>query len=483
MALSIRPASIADTDLATFGLGSGFVFTINTVVGAGFLSLPWAYANGGWLLCLLLQLTFMVLSWVMCLLLLEVLSRVEAITRLREAGHTLECKSLLSVLARPTEKGKPLLSSEEPSISSRRFDIASVVRTLFGPRLAGVYVCVLYLYTLGALVAYTSIFATSFASNVPLGTEGTCDMYEDGEFDGNCRWKYLCFWALFAGCMVYFTVAGYREQLWMQITMTVMRFLVMTTVIVTCLVSIATHRSNESGAYNQANMPTLASPRHLGRALPILLFATLYHTQMPNIAEHIKNKAKNVPRVAMLTALSSCLFYSALGLVVPTAIEDVPSQSTLSYRNYSAGYSGDGKPGWTYAIEYLVVIFPALDVFSSFPLGSVALGDNLMTLMYGSVPAAAIPRRAFYVCKLLACVPPLLIAVVEFNLGELLEWTGLLGFFLMPFMIPACHLASRQMLPQRSLYGLQRWPLHLSWLLSLVQVPLILAIILLNVFF
>ena len=481
MALSIRPDSLSSSP-TTFGLVSGYVFSINTIVGAGFLSLPWAYAQGGWAVSLALQAICMVVGWVFSLLLLEVLSRVETIYKLRDSGHFIQRPSLGQLTGcRDYYAGQPLLlASLEPEITHRRFDLVEVVRLLLGPKYTVVYILALYLYTVGALIAYSSIFAASFASNIPLGTAGCCDIYADPEFAGDCRWKYWVFLCIYGLFMVYFTLTGLKEQLWMQYIMTSMRFVVMLVVISTCLYSIFTNTSVDSDHHNAADMPKAVKPEVVNRALPIILFAVLYQVQLPSLIEHLEDKQKNGPRLAAMTAGTSFFFYSLLGLLVPTAIPSVGGQSTLSFRHYSAGHAASDRPIWTYIIEYLVVIFPALDVFSSFPLNAIPLSDNLMTLVYGSVPKAAVPLKGYYALKLIACLPSLCTAAFEFRLGEVLEWTGLLGFFLVLFTIPLCQISGRKMLPVASVYDLPKWPLWLSWFLCLIQIPIVLSIILLN---
>ena len=36
------------SNLARFGLWTGFFFSVNVVIGAGFLALPFSFANSGW---------------------------------------------------------------------------------------------------------------------------------------------------------------------------------------------------------------------------------------------------------------------------------------------------------------------------------------------------------------------------------------------------------------------------------------------------
>ena len=307
-------------------------------------------------------------------------------------------------------------------------------------------------------------------------------MYEDSDLLGDCRWKYLVYVCVFSVFMLYFTIAGLREQLWMQVFMTVMRFVVMTMVILVCLFSAMSHASISSSDFNDATIPPAISLSDIGRALPIITFASLYQTQLPSIVEQMRNKDRTVPKVIISTTFISLFYYLMLGMMVPVAIPDVPSESTMAFREFTGGYARNEKPWWAVTLGYLVVIFPALDVFSSFPLGSVALSDNLMSLVYGSVPKNSIPRVGYYSLKLSACLPPLIIAMLEYDLGNVLDWAGLIGFFLIPFMIPMCHIAGRKVLPVESQYDVHRVPRvtftqWINWLVSLLLVPLAVVIV------
>jgi len=85
-----------------------------------------------------------------------------------------------------------------------------------------------------------------------------------------------------------------------------------------------------------------------------------------------------LPKIIILAGVVSAAMYGLLGMIVPVAIESTPSMISISFRDYSAGYKADSKPWWTYIIEYSIVLFPALDVFSAFPLLSIASNDNII---------------------------------------------------------------------------------------------------------
>lgn len=480
MALSIRPPSVPYYESGRFGLWTGYFFTINCVVGAGFLSIPWAFQRGGWVFCLIFQLLVSGVSMYLSKQLLEVMSRVEVLQRMKEEDQKVPTVRFCEMF---TQKGEELLpqTHHTPEITARRFDITEIVRIIFGEKWSIAYLFCMVFYNLGIQLAYSSIFAVSFASNVPLGTLGTCDIYQDEEFFTDCRWKYWVYLGVFFVCMLYLTIKGVEEQVWFQSAMTFVRFIVMTLVIVTCVFDIAYHQHNESSDYNSIDTPSYFDFDYVGNAIPIILFASFYHNQIPTITEHVRERDKNLPKIISMTTVTCVVFYLALGLIVPFAIDDLPSMSTLSYRNYSAGHDESDKPWWTYIVEYIIIIFPAIDVFSAFPLQGIPLADNMLSLKYGALPKNAIPRGGLLFFRSLVVVLPVLIAFFEFNLGQILDFVGMVGFLMVPVTIPILHLASRKLLEKESTYDVKPSSPWLSASISFAHIPLLLLVLVLNI--
>ena len=89
-----------------------------------------------------------------------------------------------------------------------------------------------------------------------------------------------------------------------------------------------------------------------------------------------------------------------------------------------------------------MVVFPALDVFSAFPLVALATADNITTLIFGYDKVEEVSRKGIYGIRLLVCLPPLFLAVFVYDLGEILDWSGLMGFVLVPIFMPVMHIAA-----------------------------------------
>lgn len=366
---------------ARFGLVVGYGFFVNTVVGAGFLSIPFAYLTGGWLLALFLQTGCILLGLLYSYMVLETTSRITSIDFLKLEGCVLPPIGFKG-LFRPAPQ--PLIERKipPPRLGQQQYDMSEMTDMLLGKAWGYFYLVSLSILFFGGLIAYTSIFGTSFVANVPLGTESTCDVYKESSYAGNCRWKYMIFVVIYGAFMVYFSIVGLKKQWWMQIILTFMRFVVMGLVIVCCIVAIAGRSRLSSGKENYVTMPPLADFSQLGSVFPILLFSCLYQTNIPNIAVHIKDKKKTLPRILVLITITLLTLYVTLGLLAPAADSGLSSMVTLSFRNYTAGNNNKDGRYWAYVIEYIVVIFPALDVFSIFPIIAITLADNMAAMFF-----------------------------------------------------------------------------------------------------
>ena len=251
MVLSIREASLPYSHHGKFGLWTGFIFTINCTIGAGFLSIPWAFNNAGWLFCITIQILAGIQGYFLAQQVLELMSRSEVLVRMTEEGKDIHPISWKKLFSKP-KTSKSLISPPHlvPIITNRVINLPDMVKLVFGPKAGFAFLFVLFISQVGTCVAYVSIFSSSFASNVPIGNEETCDIYSTNSFYNDCRWKYWFYLFIFAVFTIYMTIKGMQEQQLVQFCMSVLRFLVMISIIVTCLVDIAFHKNNENDEYN-----------------------------------------------------------------------------------------------------------------------------------------------------------------------------------------------------------------------------------------
>mmetsp|Transcript_31513 Transcript_31513/g.31226 ORF Transcript_31513/g.31226 Transcript_31513/m.31226 type:complete len:343 (-) Transcript_31513:43-1071(-) len=299
-------------------------------------------------------------------------------------------------------------------------------------------------YLQGAQAGYATVFASSFASNVPLGSLGKCNIYDHSSYSDSCYanyWIYLMIYCLF---MTYLTIRGLREQRWIQSLLTIMRFCIISLVVFASIGLLASEKQVDDDDHESFKMPPLATTNKLGNMASVILFTFLFQVQFPSISEFMKFRSRNLKKIIVLVTVTSFVLYAMIGMIVPMAIHDVEGECTLSFREYSAGMGQSDREWWTYLIAYVIVLFPAIDVFSSFPLMGLPLSDNLMTLYYG-VDSKNIPNNAHYYFRAACLFFPFFIAFFVYDISLIYNWVGLFGFLLQPIAIPIMHVAVRLM--------------------------------------
>lgn len=117
---------------------------------------------------------------------------------------------------------------------------------------------------------------------------------------------------------------------------------------------------------------------------------------------------------------------------------------------------------FSHASVFYVVLFPALDVASAFPLNGITLGSTLLGFKHGSNirRVEASDRREVVKHRLLAAIPPIAGACFVRDLGVITDYTGVTGF-LIAFVFPAAlHMTSRRMCKRRGVRtrtGYESW--------------------------
>lgn len=433
------------SNLARFGLWTGYFFTVNVVVGSGFLTLPYAFSRSGWALALFFMILIAILSFYLARQVLEILARVECMKQLEEVQIFIERPTFRQLIFGGCPK--VIIPDEvKLEITDRRFDLSCLAGILLGKNYGIAYMVFLYLFMTGAQVGYGSIFASSFAATVPLGFSDTCNIYEDAEVFGACRVNYWFYLAIYTAFMMYLTIKGLREQVWVQSVLTMMRFLVIGIIVFTCIALISGHSNIKNGDYTPLEIPQAINIETMLSSLPSIFFAFIYQMQFPSIAEFIHDKKRNLHYIILMVGVTTITIYLMIAMLVPIAVHGVKPQCSIEYSNYSAGYSQSERPWWTYIIAFIVVLFPALDVFSSFPLMAVAVSDNLLTMKYGISNEDFVNDKIKRNYRILSVAIPLCISFLLFDLGEIIDWVGISGFILAPVAIPLMHSSAREML-------------------------------------
>eukprot|EP00568_Trieres_chinensis_P006872 CAMPEP_0183299722 /NCGR_PEP_ID=MMETSP0160_2-20130417/6377_1 /TAXON_ID=2839 ORGANISM="Odontella Sinensis, Strain Grunow 1884" /NCGR_SAMPLE_ID=MMETSP0160_2 /ASSEMBLY_ACC=CAM_ASM_000250 /LENGTH=303 /DNA_ID=CAMNT_0025462021 /DNA_START=151 /DNA_END=1062 /DNA_ORIENTATION=+ len=207
--------------------------------------------------------------------------------------------------------------------------------------------------------------------------------------------------------------------------------------------NFGTGEGDPSSDYGGGPVP-MFRPSRLHKMLPIIVFATIYHHSIPGLAHPVADKKKLRP-IFVSTTIFCGLAYTFIGIVLGAVFGDKIEQSAnLNWNSYRGGTGEMDEGGnyvnvawWAKAISLYVICFPALDVLSAFPLNAITLGNNLFSSYYGrKINEVENDRWKRIQFRLLAAIPPIIVAIFVRELGTITDYAGTSGFIL-TFSFPA----------------------------------------------
>jgi hypothetical protein len=91
-------------------------------------------------------------------------------------------------------------------------------------------------------------------------------------------------------------------------------------------------------------------------------------------------KRENIGKVLSATFLTTFVLYGLLGFLTSITFDKLPGALiTLAWADYG---SENGGAWWAYMFQYIILLFPALDAISAFPLNGIVLAENMMSIKY-----------------------------------------------------------------------------------------------------
>jgi amino acid permease len=336
-------------------------------------------------------------------------------------------------------------------VEQRKFEVNALCRVFLGKYGLQSYTVVICLYLMGALWAYTSVFASAMATALPWFSE------EDHDFN------YLCYAVLYGCVVVPLSCLELDEQVPLQVFLTLCRFFMFFLMIGT---SHWAARDDEEAIHDSQEFEPAENFRLAGiaKTLPILVFANIFHHSIPGLAHPVGDK-RQVGKVFSATNIFTVAAYVILGITLGAAFGNgIEQSSNLNWSTFHAGtgYTDEegnvrGAAWWTHAVSFYIMLFPAVDVVSAFPLSAITLGNNLFGAAYGKRIHEVEGNRYLRTCfRLLASVPPIIFGICVRELGTITDYTGT-GGFLIGLCFPAILYMASRTLAKEHHFGLDTY--------------------------
>jgi len=391
-------------------------FTVNFMVGTGFLTLPWAFVQGGIILSSILIIVSSIFSDYIKDFVLESMARAEAIVPYHNA-----CED---------PKKDDDLEAENDGllmVKERKFELSDLTRVFLGERISIAYVTMLTFSLFMTLWVYTVVFDAVFINVVPISDNKDIN---------------AAIFTILYGCIVVpITCLELKEQVSIQVTLAMCRVLMFTFMVTTSFFFPEEFRNIDQD--NNFIAPPMYNLLGVSRSLPIILFALQFQTTVPGISKAVADK-RQLSGIFRFTFFLCAVSYTLVGVTVGLAAgEGVAQSANVMWKNFRGGTGELTETGeyinvalWAKAISYFVVMFPAIDVISAFPLNGIVMTSNVLDVVYRNSPEKKFERKRVVIYRLLCSVPPVLCAIFIRNLGVVTDYAGII-FFVLTFCFPA----------------------------------------------
>jgi amino acid permease len=380
-------------------------FSVNFAMGAGFLSLPWAFHKAGVVLSIGVMITIATVLFVAILFNLEAMARAEVLDHLhktRSPGNTIE--------------GNWYVGSE-------RYEVSDLCSIFVGKWAKMSFLFLLTVYSYGTLWSFCAVFAKAMAETFPIG-----------------EYSYLIYLILYGVIVIPLTCMDVNEQIQVQVFLAFCRLVVVVFMVGSVFFGFSAHPEQLDHIEKTFDSAHLVHWNALHIILPISTFAFIFTHNIPVISEPVEDK-NQLHWIFLSTAILCLIGYTSIGIFVSLYYgTTIRSSCNLNWGDPSDPMSplSDLPEGVRTFISMYIVMFPALDVISAFPLNAITLGNNLLVLFLNSdehIDHTEIPPYQKYIYRLAASIPSFFGAYLLSDVGTITDWTGIAGFFL-GFLFP-----------------------------------------------
>jgi hypothetical protein len=395
----------------------------------GFLTLPWAFTETGYVLGTAVMIAIVVPSIIAAYFVLEAMARAEALSHCQTHHNRVNTQYDAITASRDVEGN--VSSVRLWLVGSEKYEISEMCEMFLGVTGIRLFSLIASLYFYGTLAAYTTVFTNSCVTNFPVGS-----------------YSYLIYLAIFGLLVVPACCMELKDQMTLQIIYSYCRALSIILMITTALYPLLF--PDESAEYQPSidDIPTV-NWSGLEVILPIGLYAYIFQHSIPSLAEPCPDK-RQLPKIYIATLILVSVVMVLFSVVVSLRFgHSVQSSANLNWTDFTITSGGIVGSMMGKLISDFIVFFPPINVLSVYPLNAITLGNNLLVACGGSTQHSS--QKVVVMFRLLAACPPLLIASFVTSLGEITSYTGITGFVLVFIFPPALAYASKQTLIKKGI--------------------------------
>lgn len=309
-------------------------------------------------------------------------------------------------------------------------EVTDLAEEFLGPYGKLVYQSALMALTYVGLLAYTQVFNDTFVSELwPASPRILPPM-------------------LFAIVVVPLSCFDLSEQITAQVAMSILRFFSLGILFFGTIVALCVDYEHSAMNFDtldnnlQVNEVPFVNWSGFGVMFTTAIFSQLFQHSVPGLIRPLSAEdKKHVPTIFRAALITTTVLYIGTGTVCVLYFGDTLRQSVnLNFVNFTWGLTDDASLPLRLLVKALtmtVVLFPALDTLSVFPLIAITLGNNLNAACPGlylqlqrrdsKLTIIEAKKHSIIVWRLIAAIPPVICSLLVTNLVVSLQIAGLCG--------------------------------------------------------
>ncbi len=328
------------------------------------------------------------------------------------------------------------------------FEVSTLVKAFLGPLGTSCYQLSLLVLTFVGLMAYCQVFVKSFNSQ----------LHQDEHFFVPV--------SIFSAIVVPLSCIDLTAQVNIQVGMSIMRFITLGVLVIGLIFAITFDKMDSSEASDHVARAPFTSPHvpifnygGLGVMFSTSVFSQLFQHSVPGLTRPLSDQNKlKIPNIFGAALVTTSVLYIAIGclsvLYFGSRILQSVNLNFVDFRwGCSSSLTNDSISILATSLSLLVVIFPAFDTLSIYPLIAHTLGSNILAsspslrgvftyvaqyIVCGFCERCGnstedqhrqVHKVTLVISRLSAAIPPIILCFYVTELAVTLQIAGVCGIF------------------------------------------------------
>jgi len=188
---------------------------------------------------------------------------------------------------------------------------------------------------------------------------------------------------------------------------------------------------------------------NFGVSAPIIFLTMGFHLLIPDVYQALKNKTRNAPKLIVYSFSAAFFLILLLSLSLAFGTTEVKQLATLNFSGFSFGYSLQDRPYWTIATEFIISLYPCIDVTSIFSMTAVNVADNILALHFDGLGDFVVDKDKVFYMRAYILIISFWMSAIFYDLGVVFALAGSINMVFLFLFVIMFGIASVVLVPEK----------------------------------